>query len=62
MTRSFESGTSSTSSNGGSQSQTRTASQGRVHEYVIEPEVFQQMEEDMMFVVVGRTVLLASCR
>jgi hypothetical protein len=37
-------------------------SAGRVHEYLVEPEVFQQLDEEMMFVVAGRTVLLASCR
>lgn len=48
------------SSTGGSRQLTRTASVGRVHEYVVQPEVFQQLHEDLMLVVDGRTVVLGN--
>lgn len=54
-------GSSQTSTAGATASRTVTVSHGRVHEHVVEPEVFQQLEEDVMVVVVGRTVVLASC-
>lgn len=62
VSKGFDSGTSTTSSTGGSRSSTTTTSAGRVQELVVEPEVFQQLEDEMMFVVSGKTVLLASCR
>lgn len=61
VTNSFERGTSQTSSTGGSRSTTNTTTSGRVHEYVVEPEVFQQMPDDMMLIVARETVVVASC-
>ncbi len=61
VTSSFERGTSETHTTGGSSSTTTTTSTGRVHEYVVEPEVFQQMPDDMMMIVARETVMVASC-
>lgn len=61
VSRSFERGSSSTNTSGGSSSTTQTTSAGRVHEYVIEPEVFQQMPDHLMMVVANATVTIASC-
>lgn len=62
VSSSFERGSSTTSSTGGSSSTTSTTSTGRVHEYVLEPEVFQQMPDDLMLVVSNGTVVVASCQ
>lgn len=62
VTRGFESSQSTTHGSSRSRSSTTTRSAGRVQEYVVEPEVFQQLEDEMMFVVAGRTALLASCQ
>ena len=61
VTRSFERGTSQTATAGGSSSTTSTTSAGRVHEYVVEPEVFQQMPDDAMMIIARSMVLTASC-
>lgn len=60
VTRSFERGTSQTRSQGGSSSSTKTTSTGRVQEYVIEPDVFQKMPDDLMMIIGKDTVLVAS--
>jgi hypothetical protein len=62
VTSSFERGTSQTQSSGGSTSATATTSTGRVHEAVVEPEVFQQMPDDMMMIIAKDTVVVASCQ
>lgn len=62
VTSSFERGTSTTTTSGASRSTTSTTSSGRVHEFVLEPEVFQQMPEDLMLVVGNGTVVVASCQ
>lgn len=61
VTNSFERGSSQTQTSGGSKSTTTTTSAGRVHEYVVEPEIFQQMPDDMMMIVAKDTVMVASC-
>ena len=61
VSRSFEQGTSTNVTSGGSRSTTNTTSTGRVHEYVIEPEVFQQMPDDLMMIASNGTVVVASC-
>lgn len=61
VTNSFERGSSQTQTTGGSKSTTTTTSSGRVHEYVVEPEIFQQMPDDMMMIVAKDTVVVASC-
>lgn len=62
VTSSYSRSTSTSASSGRSVSNTRTSSQGRVHEYVLEPEVFQQMPDGMMFVVFNGSVTVASCQ
>lgn len=62
VARSFERGTSQTQSSGGSTSTTSTTSSGRVQEYVVEPEIFQQMPDDMTMVIATDTVMLVSCQ
>jgi hypothetical protein len=61
IARSFSDGTSSTNTSGGSQSRTTTTSSSRVHDYIIEPETFQQLEEFTMLVANGGHALLANC-
>ncbi|MGQ0631630.1 MAG: hypothetical protein ACT4P1_11340 [Sporichthyaceae bacterium] len=62
VSRSFEQGTSINQSRGGSTSNTATTSAGRVHEYVVEPEVLQRMPDDLMLIVGDDSVTIASCR
>lgn len=62
VSSSFERGTSQTQTQGGSRSTTSTTSAGRVHEYVLEPEVFQQMPDDVMLVIGDGTATVASCQ
>jgi hypothetical protein len=61
VSRSFSTGSTTTQGAGRSASSTTTTSRGRVHEYVIEPEVFQRLDEDVMLVVDDDAVTLASC-
>jgi hypothetical protein len=61
VSQSLTNANSQSSGVGGSTSQITTTSQSRVHEYVIEPEVFQGLDEFVMLVVVDRTVVLANC-
>jgi hypothetical protein len=61
VSTSFTTGSGTTTSHGGSTQHTRTTSLGRVHEYVVQPEVFQRLEESCMLIVDHRTVTLASC-
>jgi hypothetical protein len=61
VTSSFDSSSSQTRTRGGGSSTTSTTSAGRVHEYVVEPEVFQKMPEELMLVVADDTVTVASC-
>ena len=61
VSRSFEQGTSTSTGSGGSKSATATTSAGRVHELVIQPEVFQQIPDDLMLVVNNGTATIASC-
>ena len=61
VSTSLTTGSSTTTSHGGSTQQTRTTSLGRVHEYVVQPEVFQRLEESCMLIVDRHTVTLASC-
>lgn len=62
VTSSFERGSSQTQTRGGSSSTTTTASSGRVHEYVVEPEVLQRMPDDVMMIVGHETVVIVSCQ
>jgi hypothetical protein len=61
VSTSFTSGRSSTGGTGGSQSRTVTASFGRDHDYVLQPEDFRNLSDDQMLVVSGQTAVLASC-
>jgi hypothetical protein len=61
VSTSFSSGTNQSSSTGGSRQRTHTTSLGRTHEYVLQPETFQHLPDDLMLVVDRRTVVLASC-
>lgn len=61
VSNSLTSGTTHGATSGSGSSHVVTQSQGRVHEYVIEPEVFQSLEEFVMLVVVDRNVVLANC-
>jgi hypothetical protein len=58
---SFTSGTSDTVGVGGSTQVTKSRNHARVHENVVEPEVFQQLDDDLMLVVRRRTAVLAVC-
>jgi hypothetical protein len=61
VSTSFTEGATHSTGTGGSRQRTRTVSRRRVHEHVVEPEVFQLLEENLMLVVDDRTVTLASC-
>jgi hypothetical protein len=61
VSRSFTDGTTHSTGRGGMHQRTGTTSAGRVHEHVVEPEVFQRLEENLMLVVDNRRVTLASC-
>lgn len=61
VSRSFANGSSQTSTSGGGTNHTVTTNQGRVHEFVVEPEVFQRLDEFVMLVVVDNAVVLANC-
>lgn len=61
VTRTLSNSQSTTTTQGGGTSTTHQTSQGRVHEYVVEPDVFQKMQESMMLVVTNDTVMLANC-
>ncbi|GIJ63544.1 hypothetical protein [Virgisporangium aurantiacum] len=61
VSTSFTTGSGITTSHGGSAQTTRTTSLGRVHEYIVQPEMFQRLEETCMVIVDHRTATLASC-
>lgn len=61
VTKSFDSSESYNASIGGSHQHTNTVNTSRVHDYVLEPEKFQHLEDDMMLVVDRQTVVLANC-
>ena len=61
VSTSFTTGSGTTTSVGGSTQRTQTTSLGRVHEYVVQPEIFQRLEESCMLIVDHRTVTWASC-
>lgn len=61
ISTSFSHETSVATNAGQSRNITRTATTGRVHEHVVEPAVFQSMDDKLMFITSGRTVTLASC-
>lgn len=50
------------SEEGGSRSRETGTTRGRVHEYVVAPEQFQDIPDNLMLVVQGKQVTLADCR
>lgn len=61
VTDSFSINDSHTTSTGGSRQLTRTTSFGRTHDYVLQPETFQRLDDDLMLVVDHRTAVLVNC-
>jgi hypothetical protein len=61
VSRSFADGSNESSTRGSGKSATTTSSSARVHEYVVEPEVFQHLDDFVMLVVEGKKATLANC-
>ena len=61
VTRGFSQGSSTTTSAGTGISRTATSNTQRVHEYVIEPTVFQTLPESTLLAVQARDVKLGQC-
>jgi hypothetical protein len=61
VARSLSDETNESSTAGGSTSRTSTTNTSRVHEYVIEPEEFQQLDDMVMLVAEGKRAVLGSC-
>jgi hypothetical protein len=61
IARSFNEEETSTHGTGGGTSRTATLNTARVHEYVIQPEQFQQLDDLAMLVADGKRATLASC-
>lgn len=61
VTRGFSRGQSEAVLDGGGRSRDRTEEWGRVHEYVLEPEQFQQLPDTAMLVIQDKRVTLADC-
>jgi len=61
LTRGFNRGESHAVLEGGGRSRDRTETWGRVHEYVLEPEQFQQLPDTAMLVIQDKRVTLADC-
>jgi hypothetical protein len=61
VSRSFADGTNASTTKGGNTSSTMTTSSARVHEYIVEPEVFQHLDDFVMLAVEGKTAVLANC-
>lgn len=61
ISSSFSHEVSTSATAGKSHQTTTTTSTGRVHEHVIEPTVFQSMDDRLMFITGRATVTLASC-
>jgi hypothetical protein len=60
VTSGFSSGGNRSTSQSVSTSRTVTGNVGRQHDYVLQPEVFQNLDSDVMLVVNDRTVVLAN--
>ena len=50
-----------TTGTGGSRQRTFTTNVGRTHDYVLQPETFQHLADDLMLVVDRRTAVLTNC-
>jgi hypothetical protein len=61
VSRSFANGTNEAQTRGGNKSTTTTTSSARVHEYVVEPEVFQHLDDFVMLAVEGQRAVLGNC-
>jgi hypothetical protein len=61
VTESFSSNDTHTTSTGGSRQRTHTTTVGRTHDYVLQPETFQRLDDDLMLVVDHRTAVLVNC-
>jgi hypothetical protein len=61
VSQSLADGTNQATTKGGSKSSTTTTSSARVHEYVVEPEVFQHLDDFVMLAVEGKRAVLGNC-